>query len=57
MGKKVLKQDHSFPTRLLYADKKFRKIYCSLANTTYISTDDMNNKVQSLKGKTKIELY
>ena len=27
-----------------------------MINTTYISTEDMNNKVQELNGKTKIKI-
>ena len=28
-----------------------------MANTTYISTEDMINKLQNLKGKTKLNIY
>ena len=56
IDKKVLRQDKDFSTRLPYANKKVREIYYSMANTKYISTEDMNNKLQQLKGKTKLKL-
>ena len=53
--KKVLRQDRVFSTRLNYANKKIREIYINLVNTTYNSTGDMINKLQQLKGKTKLK--
>ena len=53
IDKKVLRQDHDFSTRLNYANKKIREIYINMANTTYNSSEDMINKLQSFKGKTK----
>ena len=50
IDKKVLRQDHYFSTRLPYANKKIREIWMNMVNTTYNSTDDMNNKLQELKG-------
>ena len=35
IDKKVLRQDHYFSTRLHYADKRIKEIYCSMVNTTY----------------------
>ena len=29
----------------------------NMVNTTYNSTEDMNNKLQPLKGKTKLNIY
>ena len=55
--KKVLRRDQYFSTRLTYAGKKIRGIYYPMANKTYNSTEDMNDKLQMLKGKTKIKLY
>ena len=55
--KKVRTQDQYFSTRLPYANKKLRGIYYSMVNTTYKSTDDMINKLQGLKGKTKLKIY
>ena len=52
--KKILRQDHYFSTRLPYANKEFRELYYSMANTTYNSSKDMINKLQSLKGKAKL---
>ena len=55
IDKKVLRQDRNFSTRLPYANKKIREIYISMANTN--STEDMIDKLQSLKGKTKLKFY
>ena len=57
IDKKVLRQDRDFSTRLNYANKKVREIYINMANTTYNSTEDMINKLQELKGKTKLKFY
>ena len=57
IDKSVLRQDHDFSTRLNYAFKKIREIYMNMVNTTYISTEDMINKLQLLKGKTKLKFY
>ena len=57
IDKNVLRQDRDFSTRLNYANKKIREIYINMVNTTYNSTEDMINKLQSLKGKTKLKLY
>ena len=57
MDKKVLRQDHYFSTRLPYANKKIREIWMNMVNTTYNSTEDLTNKLQSLKGKTKLKFY
>ena len=54
---KVRRQDHDFSSRLNYANKKIREIYIKMVNTTYISTEDMINKLQELKGKTKLNFY
>ena len=40
-----------------YANKKIREIYYSMANTTYNSTQEMIDKLQSLKGKTKLKSF
>ena len=34
-----------------------RDIWMKMVNTTYNSTEDMINKLQQLKGKTKLKLY
>ena len=57
IDKKVLRQDRDFSTRLIYANKKIREIYINMVNTTYNSSEDMNNELQSLKGKTKLKFY
>ena len=57
MNKIVLKQDRDFSTRLNYANKKMRKIWMNMVNTTYISAEDMINKLQELKGQTKLNFY
>ena len=59
IDKKVLRQGRDFSTRLNYANKKIRDIYIYIimVNTTYKSSEDMINKLQSLKGKTKLKFY
>ena len=54
---KVLGQDHDFSTRLPFANKKIREYRMNMANTNYNSTEDMINKLQQLKGKTKLKFY
>ena len=54
IDKKVRRQDHYFSTRWPYADKRIRKIWMIMVNTTYISIADMSNKLQSLR-KNKIK--
>ena len=57
IDKNVLRQDRNFSTRLNDANKKIREIYINMVNTTYNSTEDMIDKIQSLKGKTKLKFY
>ena len=57
IDKKFLRQSHDFSTRLNYAKKKIREIFINMVNTNYNSTEDMINKLQSLKGKTKLKFY
>ena len=57
IDKKVRRQDRDFSTRLDYANKKIREIYIIMVNTSYNSTEDMINKLQELKGKTKLKFY
>ena len=51
--KKIFRQDRGCSTRLPYAKKKIREIYCSMANTKDNSTEELMKKVQESKGKTK----
>ena len=55
--KNVLRQDRDFSSRLNYANKKILEIYISMVNTTYNSSEEMINKLQSLKGKTRLKFY
>ena len=57
IDKKVLRQSHDFSSRLNYANKKIIEIYINMVNTKYNSTEDMINKLQTLKGKTKLKFY
>ena len=57
IDKKVPRQDHDFSTRLNYANKKIRDIWMNMVNTNYNSTEDMIDKLQQLKGKTKLKFY
>ena len=57
IDEEVLRQDKSFYITLPYANKKVREICMNMVNNTYNSTEDMNNKLQELKGKTKLEFY
>ena len=53
--KKVIRQSHDFSNRLHYANKQIRNIYINMVNTNYNTTEDMINKLQSLKGKMKLK--
>ena len=53
----VLRQDRDFSSRINYANKKIREIYINMVNTTYNSSEDMINKLQELKGKTKLKFH
>ena len=53
IDKKVLRQDYYFSTRLRYADKNIREKWINMPDTTYNRTEDMINKLQQLKSKTK----
>ena len=57
IDKKILRQSHDFSSRLNYANKKILEIYISMVNTNYNSTEDMINKLQELKGKTRLKFY
>ena len=57
IDKKVLRQQRDFSTRLYYANKKIRELFINIVNTNYNSSEDMINKLQSLKGKTKLKFY
>ena len=57
IDKNVLGEGRDFPTRLNYANTKIREIYIIMVNTTHNSSEDMVNKLQSLKGKTKLKFY
>ena len=53
--KKVLRQDYYFSTRLTYATKKIRKIWMNMIGTTYNTSKEMIDKLQTVKGKTKLK--
>ena len=57
IDKNIFRQDRDFSTRLNYANKKIREILIIMVNTKYNATQDMINKLQSLKGKTKLKFY
>ena len=57
IDKKVRRQHHNFSTRLPYANEKSREIWMNMIITTYNTTEDMINNLQSLKGKTKLKFY
>ena len=57
IDKEVLRQNRDFPTRLNYANKKIRKNWMNMVNTTYKSTEDLIDRVQQIKGTTKIKFY
>ena len=57
IDKKLVRQDRDFSTRLSYANTKIREIFINMVNTNYNSTEDMINKLQSLKNKTKLKFY
>ena len=53
--KKVRSQPHNFSTRLNYANKKIGETWMNIVNTTNKSTEDMINKLQGVKRKTKLK--
>ena len=55
--KKVLRQERDFSTRIIYANKKIREVWMNMVNTKYNSTEEMVNKLQQLKGKTKSKFF
>ena len=57
MIKKILRQNRDFSTGLSYANDKIREIWMNMAKTAYNSTEDMINKLQDLKRKTKLMFY
>ena len=57
IDKKILRQDRDFSTGLNYANEKIREIWMNKVNTTYNSTENMINKLQKLKGRTKLKVY
>ena len=40
-----------------YADKKIREIYINMVKTKYNSTEEMINKLQEIRRKTKLNFY
>ena len=54
INKKVVRQDHDFSSRLNYSIKRIREIYVNIA---YLSLDIVINKLQKLKGRSKLKLY
>ena len=57
VDKKVRRHDQYFSNRLPYANKKIRETQYSMVNSTYNSTQEMINKLQCLKCKTKLNFY
>ena len=57
IDEKVLRQVMDFSNRLIHANTKIREIFINMVNTTYNKTEDMIDKLQSVKGKTKLKLY
>ena len=46
-----------FSTRLPYADKRIREIWMNMINTNNNTTEDIVDKLQGLKGKSKFKFY
>ena len=57
IDKNILRQDRDFSTRVNYAIKKIKEICINMVNTNYNSTENLNNKLKSLKGKLKLKSY
>ena len=57
IDKKIRRQDRDISSRLNYSNKKILEIYINMVNTNYNRTEDMINKLQSLKGKTNLKFY
>ena len=54
---KVLRQDKNLSTGLRYAFEKIRETYFSMMNIEINRTEDMIEKVQRSKGKTKLRFH
>ena len=52
--KKVVRQSQDFSSRLNYSIKKIREIYVNIA---YLSLDNVIEKLQQLKGRSKLKFY
>ena len=57
IDKNLRRQEHDFSSRLNYANKKIRETYINMVNANYTTTEDMINKLQQLKGKTKLKFF
>ena len=57
IDKKNRGQDHNFSNTLPYAIRKIREIWINMVNTTNSSSEDMIDKLQSLKSKTQLQFY
>ena len=57
IDKSVRRQERVFSTGLNYANKKIREIFINMVNTIYNSTEEMIDKLQSLKSETKLNFY
>ena len=57
IDKKFLRKDRDFSTRLNQANKKYREIWMNIVNTKYNTSEDLIDKLQQLKGKTKLKFY
>ena len=55
--KKVLRQYRDFSTRLPYANENIGESWMNMVITLYNSTENVINKLQSLKSKTKLKFY
>ena len=57
MIKSILRQNKSFSTRLPFAKEKIRELKFSMVNKKPKTVEEMLNKSQNLKGKTKIKFH
>ena len=57
IDKKVRRRNHYFSIWLNYDNKNIREVWMNMVNTTYNSSEDMNNELQELKGERNLKFY
>ena len=55
VGRKVIRQDNCFSTRLTYACKKRRQLFYSIVIIKFETTEDMIKKLHIVKSQSKLK--